>query len=165
MSLIYQDIVSNKSKRLLAVLIDPERESISEIPHRIQKINSSRVTHIFVGGSTDAESKTDAVIKEIKKCTELTVIIFPGDVNQISSAADAILFLSLISGRNSEYLIDKQVQAVPKLLDSQLEIIPTGYILIESGSETAVERVSKTLPMSKDNIEAIVHTAKAGELL
>ncbi|MEM1001758.1 MAG: geranylgeranylglyceryl/heptaprenylglyceryl phosphate synthase [Bacteroidota bacterium] len=165
MSLIYQDIVSNKSKRLLAVLIDPEKESLSEIPNRILKINSSRATHIFVGGSTDSESKTEVVIKEIKKYTELPIVIFPGDVNQISNSADAILFLSLISGRNPEYLIEKQVQAVPKLLDAQLEVLATGYLLIDGGSQSAVERVSKTKPLSKNNIKRIVHTAKAGELL
>jgi putative glycerol-1-phosphate prenyltransferase len=122
-------------------------------------------THIFVGGSTDPESKTESLIKAIKQHSQLPIIIFPGDINQVTASADAILLLSLISGRNPDYLIDKQVQAVPALLEADLEVIPTGYILIESGSQSAVERVSKTSPLSRKDLLKITYTAKAGELM
>ncbi len=91
--------------------------------------------------------------------------MFPGDVTQITNDADALLFLSLISGRNPDYLIGKHVQAVSKLKHSHLEIIPTGYILIENGKQTAVQRVTETTPLQNDNIQLIADTAKAGELL
>ena len=84
---------------------------------------------------------------------------------QISDKADGILFLSLISGRNPEYLIGKHVEAVSKLKDASLEVIPTGYILIENGKETSVQRVSQTKPISRNDIKTIIDTAKAGELL
>lgn len=162
---VYKNIVSEYDKRLLAVLIDPENEHLSEIAIKIEKINASSATHIFVGGSTDPESRTDAVISEIKKNTNLPVVIFPGDTNQISASADALLFLSLISGRNPEYLIGKHIIAVPKIVETGLEVIPTAYVLIESGSASAVERVSQTKPLPVSNIETIVNTVKAGELL
>jgi putative glycerol-1-phosphate prenyltransferase len=95
----------------------------------------------------------------------LPVVLFPGNPSQISSQADAILFLSLISGRNPDYLIEHQVNAVPILQQTNLEIISTGYILIESGTITAVERVSKTTPLDRNNPKYILQTAQAGELL
>lgn len=95
----------------------------------------------------------------------MPVVLFPGDITQITQNADALLFLSLISGRNPEYLIGKHVSSVSKLRNTNLEIIPTGYILIENGKETAVERVTETKPIPRKNIQNIVDTAKAGELL
>ena len=165
MQKVYNDIVSGTGERRMAVLIDPENEHLLQIAPKIKKINSSAATHIFVGGSTDPDSRIDAVIKEIKKHTDLPVVIFPGDTNQISASADALLFLSLISGRNPDYLIGKHVTAVPKIIEAGLEVIPTAYVLIEGGSVSAVERVSKTKPLSINNVETIVKTAKAGELL
>ncbi len=164
---IYQDIlhaVANK-KRLLAVLLDPDKLSINQIPEIASKINRSIVTHILVGGSIIEESVMDPFVIELKKQTELPIVIFPGDITQISNHADGLLFLSLISGRNPEFLIEKQVQSVSKLRGSNLEVIPTGYLLIENGKETAVQRVSQTNPMSRGNTSLIVDTAKAGELL
>lgn len=165
MSQIYECICKERSQNQLAVLIDPEKEDLSQLQFKIQQIHKSKLTHIFVGGSTDADNRTESVIKSIKAHTDLPVVLFPGDTNQITPVADALLFLSLISGRNPDYLIDKQVEAIPKLLESELEVIPTGYILIESGSTSAVERVSATKPLSRTAISTIVHTAKAGELL
>lgn len=152
-------------EKLLAVLIDPDKMLAENLSDFIDKVNTSIITHIFVGGSTVDEKVMPEFVSEIKKHTELPVIIFPGDVSQITDMADALLFLSLISGRNPEYLIDKQVKAVSKLRGTDLEIIPTGYILIESGNETSVQLVSKTQPLNKTNKQHIVDTAKAGELL
>lgn len=149
----------------MAVLIDPDKMKFDDIPDFIQKANSSIATHIFVGGSEVDEGITQKLIVEIRRWTDLSVVLFPGDVAQISEEADALLFLSLISGRNPEYLIGKQIEAASQLIDSNLEVIPTGYILIENGKETSVQRVTETQPLSRNNIQEIVHTAKAGELL
>ncbi|MEE9408327.1 MAG: geranylgeranylglyceryl/heptaprenylglyceryl phosphate synthase [Polaribacter sp.] len=162
---IYQNILSAKkeSKKLLAVLIDPEKIDIKNIPAFFEKVHQSITTHIFVGGSTDKNNQTKNVVTVIKKTTKLPVILFPGDVAQITQEADGILFLSLISGRNPEYLIEQQIKAVPYLKNVDLEILPTGYILIDGQKETATQKVSKTKPISQDNLELILNTALAGE--
>jgi phosphoglycerol geranylgeranyltransferase len=95
----------------------------------------------------------------------LPMVLFPGNPSQISNEADAILFLSLISGRNPDYLIEHQVKAAAVLKATQLEVISTGYMLIYSGTETAVERVSKTTPMDRNNLDLALATAQAGEML
>lgn len=167
MSSVYQNIIKsiNEGDKLLAVLIDPDKVQLSNLKRIIEKINASQATHIFVGGSLVEELKTDLVVVEIKKHSNLPVILFPGDVTQISQSADALLFLSLISGHNPDYLIGKHVEAVKNLKGSKLEIIPTGYILIENGKETAVQKVTGTKPIKRSNIQKITDTAKAGELL
>lgn len=164
---IYQNICVSikKNQRLLAVLIDPDKTSENKVGSFIDKINQSIATHIFVGGSSVDDNKTDVLIKEIKRVTKLPIVLFPGDITQISNRADALLFLSLISGRNPDYLIGKHVNSVSKLKGNNLEVIPTGYVLIENGKQTSVEKVTNTKPISRDNAEFIVHTAKAGELL
>lgn len=154
-----------ESERLLAVLIDPDKTELDTIEGIVRKINQSIATHIFVGGSEVDEGATEAVVQAIKRYTTLPVILFPGDVTQITDEADGILFLSLISGRNPDYLIGKHVESVSKLAKTQLEVLPTGYILIENGKQTAVERVSNTSPLSRSNKQHIVDTAKAGALL
>lgn len=159
-----QEAIVN-GRKLLAVLIDPDKFSVENTCNFIEKVNISVATHVFVGGSTVEEKKTDILVTEIKKHTNLPVILFPGDVTQITNQADAILFLSLISGRNSEYLIGKHVEAVSKLRHTNLEVIPTGYILIDSGKVTAVEKVTGTKPMPRSNIQNIINTASAGQLL
>lgn len=162
---IYQNILSAKKqgKKLLAVLIDPEKIEIQNIPAFFEKVHQSITTHIFVGGSTDKYNQTENVVTEIKKRTHLPVILFPGDVSQITQKADGILFLSLISGRNPEYLIEQQIKAVPFLKQSKLEILPTGYILIDGNTATATQKVSNTKPISQANLELILNTALAGE--
>lgn len=167
MDAIYKNIkeLVAQDKRLLAVLIDPDKFQIKNTSRFIAKVNASIATHIFVGGSIVDDLATHVLVSEIKKHTNLPVVLFPGDVTQITNKADAILFLSLLSGRNPEYLIGKHVHAVSKLADTNLEVIPTGYLLIESGKQTAVEKVTATKPMQRDNIKHIVNTAKAGELL
>jgi putative glycerol-1-phosphate prenyltransferase len=167
MTSIYQDIVrlSEQNEKLLAVLIDPDKIEIESISSLSKQIQNTHVNYIFVGGSEVEESNTEEVVKELKRHIDLPVILFPGDVSQITNLADGILFLSLISGRNSDYLIDKHVQAVSKLEYSNLEVIPTGYILVENGHETAVQRVSQTEPISVTDINTITNKAKAGELL
>ena len=167
MTKVYKNILNSieGKNKLLAVLIDPDKVDITQLPNFIKKMNASVATHIFVGGSTVKEEDSEIVVSEIKKYTQLPIVLFPGDVTQITDKADALLFLSLISGRNPDYLIDKHVQAISKLKQTNLEVIPTGYILIENGKETSVQKVTKTPPLPRKNVQKIVDTAIAGELL
>ncbi len=167
MTSIYRNIQTsiNNGEKLLAVLIDPDKFFIENVSDFTEKVNQSLATHIFVGGSTVNEHDTETLVVEIKKHTHLPIILFPGDVTQITNKAHALLFLSLISGRNPEYLIGKHVEAISKIKNTNLEVIPTGYMLIENGKETAVEKVTGTKPISREQIQEIIDTAKAGELL
>lgn len=164
---IYQHIVSSAKdgKKLLAVLIDPDKMKLQGVPSFMSKVNESIATHVFVGGSEVDENATEIVVEAIKKHTQLPVVLFPGDKLQITDKADGILFLSLISGRNPEYLIGQHVDSVSRLKATNLEIIPTGYILIENGKQTAVERVSNTKPIKRLDLELIENTAVAGQFL
>ncbi|PWA04573.1 geranylgeranylglyceryl/heptaprenylglyceryl phosphate synthase [Flavobacterium psychrotolerans] len=164
---IYSQILKAKAenRKLLAILLDPDKIVLEQMDAIISKINQSPATHIFVGGSLVENNNMDGLILRMKQNCPLPLVLFPGNPSQISSLADGILFLSLISGRNPDYLIEHQVNAVPFLKQTNLEIISTGYILIESGTETAVERVSKTKPLSRNNATYILQTAQAGEML
>jgi len=162
---IYKNILSakNEGTKMLAVLIDPEKFDLKNIASFFEKVHQSITTHIFIGGSTDKNNVTDNVVSQIKKTTNLPVILFPGDVSQVSQKADGILFLSLLSGRNPEYLIEQQIKAAPFLKKSKLEILPTGYILIDGLKETATQKVSNTKPIAQENIDLILNTSLAGE--
>ena len=164
---IYQNILEAKSKKLklLAILLDPDKLDLDSIDALISKINQSPATHIFVGGSSFEGNHLDEIIIRLKEKINLPMLLFPGNPSQISADADGILFLMLLSGRNPDYLVEHQINAVPILEKTNLEIISTGYILIESGAETAVERVSKTKPLAKNNSNYIAQTAKAGEMI
>lgn len=164
---IYNAIMQAKAekRKLLAVLLDPDKVELSKVGNLIEKINQSPATHIFIGGSHVQNNILDELIIRVKEKIRLPIVLFPGNPSQISANADAILFLSLISGRNPDYLIVHQVDAVPILRKTQLEIISTGYILIESGNETAVARVSNTKPLDRNNSDYVLQTAQAGEML
>ena len=166
MSIYNEFLLAKKNnKKLLAILLDPDKIDLSSIELLSLKINQSPATHIFIGGSTFNGIHLDEIISELKLKLKIPIILFPGNPSQISVKADAILFLSLISGRNPDFLIDHQVNAVPILKKTNLEIIPTGYILIESGKQTAVEKVSQTKPLLRNNPNYILQTAQAGEML
>lgn len=161
---VYQSILkaSQHHKRLLSILVDPDKFDPSTANAFLKKIPDT-TTFIFVGGSKVQSGVTELVTAELKKFTDLPIILFPGDVNQITEEADALLFLSLLSGRNPEYLINQQVKSISKLQHSDLEIIPTGYILIDGGVNTSVLKVSQTKAIPQDDISTIVHTALAGQ--
>ncbi len=165
--MLYDQIVSAKkqNQKLLAILIDPDKVVIENVASLAKKIMQSPATHLLVGGSSFDGNHLDDILISLKKETKLPVLLFPGNASQISPEADGILFLQLLSGRNPDYLIEQQVMAVPLLEKTNLEIISTGYILIESGSETAVERVSKTNPLDCNNHDYVAQTAKAGEFI
>jgi len=157
---IQQAFVENR--KLLAILIDPDKFDEKQVDNFFQNL-PCETTHILVGGSTVEHGRTCAVISAIKRVNRLPVILFPGDSSQISSEADALLFLSLISGRNPEFLIEQQVRSVEKIKSSDLEVIPTGYILIDGGRETSVQKVSKTVPINQKEVKLVVNTALAGQ--
>lgn len=164
---IYNEIVKAKAKnqRLLAILIDPDKVTLNRISILSQKIKNSPATHIFIGGSSYEGTNIDELIIELKLKIELPIVLFPGNPSQISKEANGILFLTLLSGRNPDYLIEHQVNAVPILKKTSLEIISTGYILIDSENETSVAKVSNTKPLNRNNAEFALQTAQAGELL
>lgn len=167
MTNIYNHILKSKAEneKLLAILLDPDKIDLNNLEILIEKINQSPATHIFIGGSLVENNILDELISKIKEDCDLPIILFPGNPSQISVQADAILFLTLISGRNPDFLIEHQVKAAPILKQTELEIISTGYILIESGTETAVERVSRTKPLDRNNHDLVLATAQAGEML
>lgn len=167
MTNIYNNILKSKAnnEKLLAILLDPDKIDLNTLELLIEKISQSPATHIFIGGSLVENNILDELVILLKKQLDLPIILFPGNPSQISSLADGILFLSLISGRNPDFLIEHQVKSAPILKKTQLEIISTGYILIESGTKTAVERVSKTKPLDRNNPDLALATAQAGEML
>ena len=160
---ILHHIIRSKERgeKLLAVLLDPDKLFIDKLPNIIDKFNQ-KIDFIFVGGSSVSSGITEELVEKIKSYSKLPVILFPGDFSQITPQADAILFLSLLSGDNPEYLIKQQIKSVPSLLASDLEIIPTGYILIDGDSHTSVQKISNTTPIDPANIELALHTAIAG---
>lgn len=154
-----------EGKKLLAVLLDPDKLDLETITIHIKELNKSNADYIFVGGSKVDNGLTDTFVTVIKKQSKIPIVLFPGDYRQISPNADAILFLSLLSGRNPEYLIEQQVQSIPSLMHLKLEIIPTGYILIDGGTITSTQKVSNTLPIPQNRIELIRNTSLAAEFL
>lgn len=154
-----------KGNKLIALLLDPDKVEIQEIETISKKINSTKINLIFVGGSIVDDFATETFIKELKKHCLLPILIFPGNCNQITQHADALLFLSLLSGDNPEYLIHQQVKAAPILKNLNLEVIPTGYILIDGGNKSAIQRVSNTLPIPQNEISKISDTALAGQFM
>lgn len=154
---------------MFALLIDPEKASdewlrqIMSIVDGQQSIVNSQL-FIFVGGSQLRESAFD-IVEKIKSLTSIPIVMFPGDTSQFADNVDALLFLSLASGRNSKYLIEQHIDAAQTIKKSGVECMSTGYILIDGGKHTAVERISNTSPYSTDNIQLITNTALACELL
>lgn len=149
----------------IAVLIDPEKETESELVKKVELINQSSIDYVLVGGSTVDEKTMEAVCSFIYPKINQPLIIFPGGAHQITPHCDSILFLSLISGDNSQFLIQEQVKAVEKIEKYQLPTISTGYILADGGVKTSVSQVSKTTPMDQSHVEEIRKTAVAGTLL
>ncbi|WP_299525407.1 geranylgeranylglyceryl/heptaprenylglyceryl phosphate synthase [uncultured Lutibacter sp.] len=158
----YIQNASKKGKKLLSILVDPDKTKIEEIQIISKKIEKLNANFIFVGGSFVKNGTTDLFVKTLKMYTKIPVILFPGDFSQLTNNADALLFLSLLSGRNPEYLIEQQIKSVPFLRNSTLEIIPTGYILIDGGTNSSVLKISKTTPIPQENIQLATATAIAG---
>lgn len=164
---IYQDILNRTQlgRKQLAVLVDPDKLLNKDVEDIAINAAKAGVDYFFVGGSLLVNNELDQCIKTIKANSEIPVLLFPGNTLQISWKADAILFLSLISGRNAEMLIGRHVISAPYLKLSPLEVISCGYMLVESGKSTAVQYMSNTMPIPSDKLDIAICTAIAGEML
>lgn len=155
-----------QGKKSIAVLIDPDKaEDPSRLMTLINLANENCVDFFFVGGSLVTTTNLSEVVRTVKENVNIPVILFPGSTLQIDPSADAILFLSLISGRNPDLLIGQHVQAAPILKNSRMEVMPTGYILVNSGKTTSVAYISNTTPIPEDKYSLAACTAMAGEML
>jgi phosphoglycerol geranylgeranyltransferase len=154
-----------RGHKQFAVLVDPDKHMLSEVERIAVLASRSNVDYFFVGGSLLINNQLDQCINMLKEKAEIPVVLFPGNTLQMSWKADAILFLSLISGRNPEMLIGRHVIAAPYLKLSPLEVISTGYMLIESGKPTAVSYMSNSSPIPADKDDIAMCTAMAGEML
>ena len=164
---IYDSIAKKKaeSKKQFAVLVDPDKPSNEKIISLAKKANEALVDYIFVGGSLLTTNTLDACIKLLKAHTNIPIVLFPGNTLQMSYKADAILFLSLISGRNPEMLIGRHVISAPYIKLSGLEVISVGYMLVDSGKPTSVTYMSGSHPIPYDKDDIAACTAMAGEML
>jgi phosphoglycerol geranylgeranyltransferase len=157
---------SRNGKKSIAVLVDPDKVSdVGQLQHLINLASENLVDFFLVGGSLVTTTNMSEVVKKIKDNVSIPVILFPGNSMQIEPGADALLFLSLISGRNPELLIGQHVIAAPIIRNTKLEIIPTGYMLINSGRTTSVAYISNTTPIPDDKYSLAACTAMAGEML
>lgn len=159
------DKFQDKTRKKLAVLIDPDKPTDAQILSMVEKANAADVDFFFVGGSLLVTDSLERCIKLIKEHSNIPVLIFPGNSLQISKYCDGFLLLSLISGRNPEMLIGRHVIAAPYLKLYGNEIIPTGYMLIDSGKATSVTYMSDTTPIPHDKDDIAMCTALAGEML
>jgi putative glycerol-1-phosphate prenyltransferase len=164
---IYQFLTESKkaNRKLFALLIDPDKVQEKEVLTIVKHAIKAKVDLFFVGGSLITRDDLDNVMDTIKSNCSIPVVLFPGSTLQINEKADALFFLSLISGRNAELLIGQHVTIAPLLKRSSLEILPTGYILIDGGAPTTVSYISNTLPIPANKPDIAVCTALAGELL
>lgn len=155
-----------EKRKSIAVLIDPDKaEDPSRLQHLINLASENCVDYFFVGGSLVTSTNLSDVVKRIKENVTIPVILFPGNAIQVEASADGILFLSLISGRNPELLIGQHVVAAPILKNTRLEVISTGYMLINSGKITSVAYISNTMPIPDDKYSLAASTGMAGQML
>lgn len=153
-------------KKSIAVLVDPDKmDDQIRLNNLLRLASENCVDYFFVGGSLVTTPNLTTVVKQIKDTVSIPIVLFPGSTLQIDPSADAILFLSLISGRNPDLLIGQHVVAAPILKNNRLEIMPTGYILINSGRTTSVAYISNTTPIPEDKYSLAACTALAGEML
>ena len=171
---IYQSLQLRKKegKKSFAVLIDPDKvsprtpsENTSMLDELIDLSLAGKVDYFLVGGSLVISNHLDDVVQYIKANCKIPVILFPGSPNQVSKYADALLYLSLISGRNAELLIGQHVVSAPFVKMSGLEIMPTGYMVVDGGAPTTVSYISNASPIPSDKNEIAMCTAMAGEML
>ena len=151
--------------KAFAVLIDPDKLTSESLLETIQLAKQANVDYLFVGGSLVVTDTLDMVVAAIKANCSIPVVLFPGSPDQITPKADALLYLSLISGRNPELLIGQHVISAPFVRQSGLEIIPVGYMLIDGGTPTTVSYISNTNPIPSNKNDIASCTAMAGEML
>lgn len=163
---IYSRILQNTelNRKMLAVLLDPDECRGSLLASTVAALKSNEPDFILVGGSHTVTS-TDSLIELLKEETNAGVVLFPGNALQFSIKADALLYLSLLSGRNAEFLIGQHITSALGIKNSNIEVIPTGYLLIDGGKPSSVEYISNTRPIPSDKNEIGLSTAVAAELL
>jgi putative glycerol-1-phosphate prenyltransferase len=164
---LYQHFVRNKQQghKSFAVLVDPDKVDNTKTEQIVLLATNAKVDYFLVGGSLLISNHLDECIKQIKALCDIPVILFPGSPSQVSKYADALLYLSLISGRNPELLIGHHVVSAPFVRKSGLEIMPTGYMVIDGGAPTTVSYISNASPIPSDKNEIALCTAMAGEML
>jgi putative glycerol-1-phosphate prenyltransferase len=164
---IYSRILekANKGQKQIAVLIDPDKHEQAEFAPLAKRMAAYPIDFFLIGGSLLSKDLLDECLQAFKNETNIPLVIFPGGIMQVNSKADALLFLSLVSGRNPELLIGKQVESVPYILDAKLESISTAYLLIDGGNITTAQYISNTIPIPADKGEIAALTAKAGEMI
>ncbi|MCU7547945.1 geranylgeranylglyceryl/heptaprenylglyceryl phosphate synthase [Chitinophagaceae bacterium LB-8] len=164
---VYQSLLEKKKsgQKSFAILIDPDKTGKSSLHAVIDLALESGADYFFVGGSLVISNQLDEIVLEIKKQCNIPVVLFPGSPSQISRHADALLYLSLISGRNPELLIGQHVISAPFVKKSGLEIISTGYMVVDGGAPTTVSYISNATPIPSDKSDIALCTAMAGEML
>src|SRR5580693_9500820 len=164
---IYESLLAKKKaqQKTFAVLIDPDKVNQQKIDELTDLAMEARVDYLLVGGSLVISNHLDEVVQRVKKNCNIPVILFPGTPSQVSKYADALLYLSLISGRNPELLIGQHVISAPFVKKSGLEIISTGYMVIDGGAPTTVSYISNAAPIPADKNEIAMCTAMAAEML
>jgi phosphoglycerol geranylgeranyltransferase len=164
---LYQHFVKNKQQghKSFAVLVDPDKVDTPKIEQLVTLATQAKVDYFLVGGSLLISNHLDECIQQFKLLTDIPIILFPGSPSQVSKYADALLYLSLISGRNPELLIGQHVVSAPFVRNSGLEIMPTGYMVIDGGAPTTVSYISNATPIPSDKNEIALCTAMAGEML
>lgn len=165
--MVYEQICEKRiaGRKQLAILIDPDKAVLSELPQLIRIGAEAGIDYFFIGGSLITSDNMTQCMAEIRRHCSIPLVLFPGSTLQVQPGADAILFLSLISGRNAEMLIGKHVVAAPYVKAAGLEVIPTGYLLVDGGKPTAVQYMTHSLPIPSDKPGIAVCTAMAGEML
>jgi phosphoglycerol geranylgeranyltransferase len=154
-----------QGKKAFAVLIDPDKVNQDSFSHLIALSEQQSVDFFFVGGSLITSHIMEEVISQLKDHTEIPVLLFPGNSLHLNDKVDGVLFLSLISGRNPDYLIGQQIISAPLLKRSGVEVLATGYMIIDSGHQTTVSYISNTTPIPHDKPNVAACTAMAGEML
>ncbi len=164
---IYNSLADRKQqgKKSFAVLIDPDKANDHSVGQLLQLAADAKVDYFLVGGSLVISNYLDECVQLIKSSCNIPVILFPGSPSQVSKYADALLYLSLISGRNADLLIGQHVISAPVVKQSGLEIMPTGYMVIDGGAPTTVSYISNAAPIPADKNEIAMCTAMAGEML
>lgn len=164
MKKLYDILIDKRQK--VAILVDPDKmNSQEDLKPLLSKIKQLSPDFILIGGSTVAIDDFENCIRIVKKQVQIPILLFPGSSSQISALADGILFLTLISGRNPDFLISHQIESAPLIKKMNIETIPTGYLLIDGGKTSSVAYVSQTTPIPEDQISIAVNTSIAGEML
>ncbi|MEY3590696.1 MAG: hypothetical protein RLZZ466_1217 [Bacteroidota bacterium] len=154
-----------QGKKSFAVLVDPDKTDLQQMDTLLSLGEQAKINYWFVGGSLVISSQLDELVRHIKKNTSIPVVLFPGSPSQVTRQADALLYLSLISGRNPELLIGQHVLSAPFVKQSGLEILSTGYIVVDGGAPTTVSYISNAAPIPADKEDIALCTALAGEML